>query len=237
MRLPRFLAQSVIALAMLPIYFTRFRLRFGFWLNRTICMSRVRWSWVDPRHQCSVSVITPTYKRLSQLAEAIDSVLAQSFQDWEQIIVADGHDPDVEALVASYGDPRLRYLPAPRFSSYGHFQRNVALANACGGLVIFLDDDNILYEDALDALAAAFDSHDIGFVVGPVRFDENMVLVSAPDFRVGEIDTLSFMVRRKLFARVGGWRNAYLADYLVIDAIRKIARGRYLASPVIGYHR
>lgn len=224
-------------MAMLPVNLRKSRRRLVFWWNRTLCMLRLQSLGAHHPQRCAISVITPTYRRLPLLAEAIDSVLAQTFQDWEHIIIADGHDPEVESLVNSYSDDRLRYLFTRRFSSVGHYQRNVALAHARGDFMIFLDDDNVILPHALATLIAGFDEPGIGFVIGPVAFDEQTVLLPRPDFGLGEVDTLNFMIRRHLFALVGGWRNTYQADYLIIDAIRRVARGRYLDGPIIGYHR
>lgn len=100
-----------------------------------------------------VSVITPTRNRPELLAEAIASVLAQSFSDFEMLVVDDGSHPPAQAVVARFADPRLRYIfqrHAGRSAA-----RNRALATALGEFIAFLDDDDLYHPEKL-ALETAF---------------------------------------------------------------------------------
>src|SRR5512135_1100340 len=59
----------------------------------------------------AVSIVLSTWNRSTMLARAIDSVLAQTRQDWELIVVDDGSEDDTPALLAAYGrDPRILAL-------------------------------------------------------------------------------------------------------------------------------
>ena len=58
----------------------------------------------------SVSIITPTYNRAHTIQKAIDSVLKQTYQDWEMIIVDDGSTDNTEEIVKKSKDPRIKYL-------------------------------------------------------------------------------------------------------------------------------
>lgn len=58
----------------------------------------------------TVSVCIPTYRGAEYLGRAIESVLAQTFRDFELLVIDDNSPDDTEAIVASYKDPRLRYL-------------------------------------------------------------------------------------------------------------------------------
>src|SRR4051794_13536385 len=57
-----------------------------------------------------ITVIIPTYNRGAFICEAIDSVLSQTFQDFELIIVDDGSTDNTAVLISAYADCRLRYL-------------------------------------------------------------------------------------------------------------------------------
>lgn len=89
-----------------------------------------------------VSVIITTYKRPHYLIEAIESVLAQNFKDFELIIVND--DPRGEAtgkVILSYNDPRIRYIKNEK--NLGAVKSlNIALDNAQGEYIAILDDDD-----------------------------------------------------------------------------------------------
>jgi len=58
----------------------------------------------------AVSILMPTFNRLEFVPPAVESVLAQSFTDWELIIADDGSDPDTKNYLQSLQHPRVRVL-------------------------------------------------------------------------------------------------------------------------------
>ena len=103
----------------------------------------------------AVSVIMPTRNRAHIVAEAIASVKAQHFTDWELIIVDNGSNDDTAATIAPHlADPRIRYLawPAGRESA----ARNQGLKQARWTLIAYLDSDNTWYPEFLAAAVDAF---------------------------------------------------------------------------------
>jgi glycosyltransferase involved in cell wall biosynthesis len=95
----------------------------------------------------AVSVIIPTYNRANLISEAIDSVLQQTFTDFEIIVADDGSTDDTEAVVKRYGD-RVRYVRTTNGGT-GH-ARNVGMQHAQGRYFIFLDSDDVFYPYALE---------------------------------------------------------------------------------------
>jgi glycosyltransferase involved in cell wall biosynthesis len=182
-----------------------------------------------------VSVLTPTYNRPQKLREAIESLLAQSYSNWEQIIVSDGPDPRVASVVASYADPRIRSFSTRRFPVMGNYQRNVALRHATGEFVLYLDDDNIIYPTCLETMVAGFTGPDVGYVVCPIHYGKGE-LKPTPAFKHREIDLLNYMVRRPLVERVWGQSFRWSADYFLIRDVSRISRGAFLDT-FIGHHR
>jgi glycosyltransferase involved in cell wall biosynthesis len=89
----------------------------------------------------SVSVIIPTYNRSNLLANALASVLAQTYANLEVIVVDDGSTDDTCDYVASLSDPRMKLV---RASHSGHIPRvrNTGIALARGEWVAFLDSDD-----------------------------------------------------------------------------------------------
>ncbi|MDV7390561.1 glycosyltransferase family 2 protein, partial [Arthrospira platensis SPKY1] len=57
-----------------------------------------------------MSIVMPTYKRAHLLGGAIENVLAQSFRDFELIVVDDNSPDDTPQVVARFDDPRIRYV-------------------------------------------------------------------------------------------------------------------------------
>lgn len=102
-----------------------------------------------------VSVVIATRNRQALLSETIATVLEQSFQDWELIVVDDASTDGTPELLATLPrDARTRSirLDAPSERSVA---RNTGLAAARGELVMFLDDDDLLRANALEMLVGA----------------------------------------------------------------------------------
>ncbi len=106
-----------------------------------------------------VSVVLPTRNRAHCLGEAIDSIRAQTFQDWELIVVDDGSEDDTGALVRSYcaQDSRIRYVRQP----HGGCARalNTGLGLVRGDYLFKMDDDDVAHADLLEICAAGLDAH------------------------------------------------------------------------------
>lgn len=87
----------------------------------------------------TVSIIISTYNRASWLAYAIDSVLDQTFRDFELIVIDDGSTDETPTLVAKYGD-RIRYYVQPNRGPAS--ARNLGIKWAQADLIAFLDSDD-----------------------------------------------------------------------------------------------
>jgi len=207
-----------------------------FIVQNFILMSIVRFrSIVLPQQNGMVTIITPTYKRLDKLKEAISSVLNQSYSHWEHIIVSDGYDQKVKDYIESTGDPRIKYYSTFKLNIWGNYQRNYALKHANGEYVLYLDDDNILFADGLKNMVEAFSPNEIGYVIAPIIYGNDMMNPDL-DFMHGEIDLLNFMIKRNLVEKVGGQNMHNSADYFLISEIKKISKGKKI-DVVIGHHR
>lgn len=88
-----------------------------------------------------VSVIIPTRNRAQMLKRAINSVLAQTYQDFEVIVVSDGSTDNTDEVVSSYTDPRIIYLKH-RKSRGASAARNTGIRASRGKFIAFLDDDD-----------------------------------------------------------------------------------------------
>ena len=95
----------------------------------------------------AVSVIIPTYNRAHLLRTAIDSVLQQTYSDFEIIVVDDESTDDTEAVVSDYGE-RARYVRTPH-GGIAH-ARNIGMQHARGKYFTFVDSDDLLYPYALE---------------------------------------------------------------------------------------
>ncbi len=111
-----------------------------------------------------VSIVTSTFNRAALLRRAIESVRAQrGFADWEMCIVGDCTPDDSAAVVASFGDDRLRFRNLPVKSpagAHGAIAKNHAIFQmARAPYVAYLDDDDEYLPDFLRVMMAAIASH------------------------------------------------------------------------------
>lgn len=88
-----------------------------------------------------VSVVIPTRNRAELLERAIKSVLLQTYNNWEIIIVDDNSTDDTKLVVEKFNDDKIRYITLIGKTG-GAAARNVGINNANGEYVAFLDDDD-----------------------------------------------------------------------------------------------
>jgi glycosyltransferase involved in cell wall biosynthesis len=168
----------------------------------------------------AVSAVIPTYNRLPLLMEAVESVRAQTFEDWELIVADDGSTDGSAEAVEALGDARIRVLRLPHARDEGR-ARNAGVAAARAEWVAFLDSDDLWLPRKLEVQIAAtraagvrwsyagaemmdaagrplpFRAGGSGFVSG--RIVREVLTLEATVF----IDTL--MVSRALFDEAGGF--------------------------------
>ncbi|MGB3773755.1 MAG: glycosyltransferase family A protein, partial [Leeuwenhoekiella sp.] len=97
-----------------------------------------------------VSIITPFYNAEKYLSECIDSVLSQTYSDWELLLINDGStDGSVEiTLQYANSDPRIKIIDLETNSGAGA-ARNVGIKKSCGNKIAFLDADDRWYSHKL----------------------------------------------------------------------------------------
>lgn len=100
----------------------------------------------------SVSVVIPSYNDAPRLAQALASVRAQSFDDWEAIVVDDGSNPQtqsaIRALASELDDPRIRFVLSRRNRGPAR-NRNIGIRLARHRFVAFLDCDDLWQPEKL----------------------------------------------------------------------------------------
>ena len=110
-----------------------------------------------------VSVIVIFFNEERFLAEAVESVLAQTFTDWEMLLVDDGSSDGSSEMARGYArsrPDRVRYLEHPGHENRGmSATRNRGLQAARGELIAFLDADDVWYADKLEHQVALLGAH------------------------------------------------------------------------------
>ena len=108
---------------------------------------------MDSREPPLVSVVTPVFNDADYLAECIESVLAQTYSNWELILIDNAGDAGYR-----FADTRIQVFRHAERSSASH-ARNCGLSYATGDLICFFDDDDDMFPHYLERFAAAFCSN------------------------------------------------------------------------------
>lgn len=96
-----------------------------------------------------VSVVIPTYNQAGLLEKALKSVICQSFQDWEVIVIDNYSADDTQNIVENTDDARIHYI---KYHNHGVIaaSRNKGISLAKGAYIAFLDSDDLWYPDKLE---------------------------------------------------------------------------------------
>lgn len=118
-----------------------------------------------------VSVILPVYNGENYLRFAIDSVISQTLQDFELVIVDDGSKDSTPEIVRGYGE-RVRYVPQKNTGVAGAFNHGLSLAN--GRYISWLSHDDVFHPTKLEKQVAALEK-----VGGPAVCYTDMEMIDA----------------------------------------------------------
>ena len=170
----------------------------------------------------AVSIVLPAHNREALVARAIESVLCQSFGDFELLLVDDHSTDRTRAVFGRYAsDERVRITSSPRRGAAA--ARNHGLGCASGGLIAFQDSDDEWAEGKLETAVSALDRAQASAVfysdMARVRPDGAVVPLPAPrqvtrgvvvsedtlDYQVRAIGIGSAVIRRECFDLVGGF--------------------------------
>lgn len=113
-----------------------------------------------------ISVIIPAYNTKKYIKEAIESVVNQTYNDWELIIVDDGSTDDTGNICDLYADNDSRIRVIHRENGGVSRARNYGLDIAKGKYIVFLDSDDILPLDALERMIVIAKDTDADIVCG-----------------------------------------------------------------------
>ena len=110
-----------------------------------------------------VSVITPTYNGESYLGKAIQSVLNQTYPNFELIIVDDGSVDDTAVVVKQFNDARIKFIPLEE-NRGADAARNTGIHRSSGKIIAFLDQDDIFHPEKLQVHVEYMSKHPhVGF--------------------------------------------------------------------------
>lgn len=111
----------------------------------------------------TVSVVVPTHNRADVLPRAIESVIGQTFDDFELVVVDDGSTDRTAAVVSGYDDPRVVYVPLEEHAG-ANAARNEGIRRSSGRFVSFLDSDDEFLPRHLQRVVRVLDRCSAGCV-------------------------------------------------------------------------
>jgi spore maturation protein CgeD len=170
-----------------------------------------------------ISVILTVYNKPKWLKQCIDSVIAQTYTDWELIILEDNSpDPEIRNILSEYeNNPKIKIYyshisDARRYATarYATLINYGVSAISTGDYITYLTDDDYYYPDRFERMVSYLESSDIEIVYG------SQDLLSADDQLIGQrptygilnnafsvVDHNSVMHERHLFFEAGGWSD------------------------------
>ena len=200
-----------------------------------------------------ISIIIPTYNYGRFIRKALNSLLHQTFQDFEIIVVDDGSTDNTKDIIDTIFKENIRYFFSKKKGAAS--ARNLGLRHATGKYVAFLDADDWLLPDSLELRIKFLKNHpEYDWVYGNWQIvDENGSYLGTadqfhlppPEKRMGNlfpvllsganfIQTMSPLIKRKDLLSVGGFRTGLKAsqDY---ELWLRLSRGRnvgYIDAPI-----
>jgi glycosyltransferase involved in cell wall biosynthesis len=165
----------------------------------------------------TVSVIVPTYNTIAYLPDAIESILKQTFEDFEILLVNDGSTDSTAQWAEKLTDPRIRYIEQKNQGLSA--ARNTGIDLAQGRYIGLLDADDLWEPTKLEKQVALLDANpDIGMVHSWVTFMDGQGRSTGRIWKTqaegmalsqllhrNDVAVLSVLVRRECFAKVGGF--------------------------------
>jgi len=190
------------------------------------------------RGRPAISVLVVTYNGTRHVAETIESVIAQTFGDWELIVLDDGSTDATLAIVRSFEDPRIIVLSEAHLGDWGHWRNVMARDHARGKYLAPLDQDDLWMPDKLARQHAVLESTDavLAYTAWASMYENGRMVTMIYPLLDGDAPTdrlallahpvilhSAMLVRRSAFLDIGGYRGEpRLADTRLMHDLRKV---------------
>jgi len=173
-----------------------------------------------------------TWNRSNIIGFAIESVLRQTFTDWELLVVGDHCTDDTEAVVTQYYDPRISFINLPE--NFGEQSRpnNVGIERSSGEYCAFLNHDDFWFDDHLERCLAILEKSEADMAVGSMLLlnpdaPPGICAVSQSGYYDAKVDypASSWVFKRSLWHSIGPFKPAVqLYSYPTYEWIWRAAR-------------
>ena len=169
-----------------------------------------------------VSIVIPTYNHSNFLSKALESVLDQTYKNWEVIIIDNNSTDDTNKVINQYNDPRIKYLKINNDGVIAK-SRNLGIKEAKGEWIAFLDSDDWWTKDKLEVCLSKicknvdFIHHATEYVIKSKSFFKKKIIKGREfkkpilnDLLIGtitkgsQISNSSVIVRKNILIKIGG---------------------------------
>jgi len=201
------------------------------------------------------SVIIPTYNRAHLLGRAIQSVLDQTCQDLEIIVVDDGSKDNTEEVVNKFHDERIRYIRHEVNKGEGG-ARNTGIKTAKGEYIAFQDSDDEWLPEKLEKQMRVFETAppEVGVVYsdmqrvnehGKMRYWHSPTVTYGSlinprtfEYQVMNIGISSAMIKKECFDKVGLFDEKFpgFADLEIFIRLSKLYHFHHIKEPLVKYY-
>jgi hypothetical protein len=185
---------------------------------------------VDSKPKDELTIVCVSYQRYREVHVLINSLLCQTLNNWNLILIHDGPDPRMEAEVTPYTQrhDNIRFLcTSTRYDDYGYTLRQLGLEMADTEFVMFTNDDNYYAPKFLEYMFGAIAGQDLDLVLcnmihshrnpGGYRQDDYHLFDSFPELYY--VDIGNFIVRTDRALSIGFADKSYAADGVFIDRL------------------
>lgn len=209
-------------------------------------------SEVSSSHTASVSVVVPTFNHAKFLNQALQSIIEQSHQNWEAIIVNNFSTDDTLQIIESFNEPRFKVI---NFQNNGIIaaSRNEGIRRSSAPFIAFLDSDDMWYSEKLSRCLVELEGgndlvcHGEKWVSADTR-QRNIVYGPASNathdkllFRGNCLSTSATIVRRDILNQVGGFSEdstfTTAEDYELWLKISQITSSFIFLDEILGEYR
>jgi glycosyltransferase involved in cell wall biosynthesis len=200
-----------------------------------------------------VSIIIPTRNRSNMLLSAINSVMLQSYQNYEILVVDDCSTDDTRKVVQAMQNGKIKYI-SHDFQKGEAGSRNTGIKNATGEFIAFLDDDDEWLPDKLKLQLELFEKREkyIGAVYTGYWFvnikNNEILFQNIPEKKgfiynellldnvIGTPSTV--LLRKQVIQEIGLFDESlpYYVDYDLFIRISKYYQFEYIKTPLVKYH-
>ena len=200
-----------------------------------------------------VSIVLPTYNRAHSVSKAIDSVLNQTFTDFELIIVDDGSSDQTKNIINTFNDPRLSYIQHKHNKGVSA-ARNTGIELSKGKWVTFQDSDDEWHSQKLEKTCAVAEKSDektsiIYCAYYKVYPRKSYLIPSQKEInKEGDlylellkgnfIPTPAILVRKTCFDDIGVFDTSFttLEDWDLLLRLAKCYKFKFISDPLLFSH-